>query len=101
MYPMITLYKVTMMEYMTAQDAAEKWDISDRRVRMLCSQGKIPGAYKDGKSYQIPADAEKPADGRERPSGSTNEMRYLKWENVGQQNRPAAPLSHCPTLSPQ
>ena len=70
-----------MMEYMTAQDAARKWDISDRRVRALCSQGKIPGAYKDGKSYLIPADAEKPADGRERPSDFASETRYLKWEN--------------------
>ena len=36
--------------FMTVQQAAEKWDISDRRVRTLCNEGKIPGAYRDGKA---------------------------------------------------
>ena len=70
------------MEYMTALEAAGKWGISDRRVRALCGQGKIPGVNKDGKSYQIPADAEKPADGRERADRQTDDgKRYLKWDN--------------------
>ncbi len=50
--------------YMTAKQAAEKWRISERRIRTLCSAGKIPGAEKMGKSWQIPYDAAKPADGR-------------------------------------
>jgi len=66
---------------MTAREAAEKWGISDRRVRVLCTQGKVSGSYKDGKSYQIPADAEKPVDGRKRTPGLGNEIRYLKWDN--------------------
>ncbi|HXK72770.1 MAG TPA: cell filamentation protein Fic, partial [Clostridia bacterium] len=49
--------------YITAQQAADKWNISDRRVRVLCSEGKISGVIKDGKSYKIPFNAEKPADG--------------------------------------
>ena len=69
------------MDYITTQEAAVKWDISDRRVRVLCEQGKIPGTYKDGKSYKIPADAEKPADGRERAPDPGSEKRYLKWDN--------------------
>ena len=52
--------------YISALQAAEKWGISDRRVRVLCSEGRIPGAVKQGKSYKIPADAEKLADGREK-----------------------------------
>ncbi|MEQ8156391.1 MAG: Fic family protein [Clostridiaceae bacterium] len=52
------------MEYISVQQAAENWGISDRRVRILCDQGKIPGVIKKGRSYQIPADAVKPADGR-------------------------------------
>jgi Fic family protein len=51
---------------MTALQAAEKWGISDRRVRVLCAEGKIPGAVKQGKSYTIPADAPRPTDGRKR-----------------------------------
>jgi len=63
-------------------EAAAKWGISDRRVRVLCEQGKIPGAHKGGKSYQIPTDAEKPADVRKRSgNGSNDGRRYLKWDN--------------------
>ncbi len=50
--------------YITVKQAAEKWGISDRRIRVLCSEGKITGAYQEGRSWKIPADAEKPADGR-------------------------------------
>jgi excisionase family DNA binding protein len=67
------------IKYITAQQAASLWGISDRRVRVLCEEGKIPGAFKDGKSYKIPANAEKPADGREKKA-QTN-LRWLKWEN--------------------
>lgn len=50
--------------YITVKQAAEKWGISDRRVRVLCSEGKIPGAYQEGRSWKIPHDAAKPTDGR-------------------------------------
>ncbi len=49
---------------MTVKEASEKWGISDRRIRALCAQGKIPGAYQEGRGWKIPSDAEKPADGR-------------------------------------
>ena len=62
----------------SARQTAANWGISDRRVRALCAQGKIPGAVKQGKSYQIPADAAKPADGREKLKESS---RFLKWDN--------------------
>ena len=50
--------------YMTVKTAAEKWKISDRRVRILCAEGKIPGAFQEGRGWKIPCDAVKPADGR-------------------------------------
>lgn len=50
--------------YITAKQAAEKWGISDRRVRILCSQGKISGAYQQGRAWKIPYDATKPSDER-------------------------------------
>ena len=52
------------MEYINVKQASEQWGLSDRRVRVLCEQGKVNGVYKKGRSYQIPADAVKPADGR-------------------------------------
>ena len=56
--------------FMTVKQAAEKWGISDRRIRVLCSEGKIPGAYQEGRGWKIPIDAEKPADGRYRSKES-------------------------------
>ena len=50
--------------YMTVKQAAEKWGISDRRVRILCAEGKISGAIREGRRWMIPVDTRKPADGR-------------------------------------
>ena len=52
------------MEYMTAKDAAEKWRVSQRRVSVFCTEGRIPGAKMFGNMWSIPSDAEKPTDGR-------------------------------------
>ena len=52
------------MGYMTVKEASEKWYISDRRTRVFCSEGRIPGVVKEGRSYRIPSDAVKPVDGR-------------------------------------
>ena len=56
--------------YMTVKQAAEKWGLSDRRVRILCAEGKIPGTFLEGRGWKIPADAVKPADGRFRSTES-------------------------------
>ena len=50
--------------FMTVKQAAEKWSLSDRRIRVLCAEGKISGAYQEGRGWKIPVDAVKPADGR-------------------------------------
>ena len=52
------------MDFITAKQAAEKWGITDRQVRMLCTAGKIKNAKQAGRSWLIPADATKPEDGR-------------------------------------
>lgn len=49
---------------MTTKIASEKWGISDRRIRILCSQGKIDGAELIGKTWYLPDNATKPLDGR-------------------------------------
>mgnify|MGYP000397732197 CR=1 FL=1 len=50
------------MDYLTAKQAAQKWNISQRRVQILCEQGRITGAVRLGWAWAIPKDAEKPAD---------------------------------------
>lgn len=52
------------MGYITANQAAEKWDISQRRVQILCSQNRIEGAFKLGENWAIPDEAIKPNDKR-------------------------------------
>ena len=50
--------------YMTVKQAAEKWGISDRRVRILCAEEKVSGAIREGRRWMIPVDTRKPVDGR-------------------------------------
>ena len=52
------------MDFMTTKQAAELWGISDRRVAILCEQGRIDGVKKAGATWLLPPDAVKPADAR-------------------------------------
>ena len=52
------------MEYLTTVEMSEKWNITSRRIGVLCSEGRSEGAIKKGKTWLIPADAVKPIDGR-------------------------------------
>lgn len=51
-----------MSDTITVKEAAMLWGITERRVTVLCKEGRIEGACKKGRSWQIPIDAEKPAD---------------------------------------
>jgi Fic family protein len=53
------------MPYLSVNEVSKKWGITDRRVRVLCSEGRIEGATKIGRSWSIPENAVKPIDGRE------------------------------------
>lgn len=46
-----------MNNYITVKEAAEKWGVSTRRVQILCSQDRVKGAYRFGKSWMIPKEA--------------------------------------------
>jgi len=52
------------MDYITAQEAADKWGVTRRYVQVLCVKGRIEGAMKMANLWLIPQDAEKPADKR-------------------------------------
>ena len=54
------------MEYMTASQASKKWNIYQRRVQVLCAEGRIPGVFKLGETWAIPTDVEKPIDKRKK-----------------------------------
>lgn len=52
------------MDYISVQEAAKKWDISERRVQKLCEVSRIPGVVRFSRLWLIPKDAEKPCDKR-------------------------------------
>lgn len=56
---------VVLVKYISTKEASDKWGISDRRIRVLCSEGRIEGAIKIGRNWSIPEDAFKPIDARE------------------------------------
>lgn len=52
------------MEYLSIKQTSDKWGISVRRIQVLCSEERIPGAMKIGSYWVIPAEADKPNDQR-------------------------------------
>ena len=48
----------------SSKEKAMEWGISYHAVSNMCKNGKIQGAVKIGRTWQIPDDAEKPIDGR-------------------------------------
>lgn len=68
--------------YLTVKQVAEKWKISDRRVRALCAQGKIDGAFQDGRLWKIPIDAQKPSDSRYKSTNSLLSQIDLKKQEL-------------------
>ncbi|MGI5079549.1 Fic family protein [Treponema denticola] len=48
------------MKYISVKEIAKRWQISERSVRNYCLQGRIVGALLEGKTWNIPSDAEKP-----------------------------------------
>lgn len=52
------------MNYISTKEASLKWGICRRRIQVLCSSGRIPGAVQVGSTWIIPETAEKPKDRR-------------------------------------
>lgn len=56
------------MDLISTKDLACKWNISARRINLLCNQGRVPGAEKVNGRWLIPASAAKPEDLRTKES---------------------------------
>lgn len=69
------------MEYLDVHEMAKRWNFAERRVTLLCREGRIPGAYKSGKIWYIPDDAERPMDGRTKEYAAALEQTH-KEEHV-------------------
>jgi DNA adenine methylase len=66
---------------MSCRDAAQKWNISQRRVSVLCAENRIPNVAILGNMWIIPIDAEKPTDARKNNGVKSTEKvhPFIKW----------------------
>ena len=48
------------MSFISVKEASEKWGITERVARQYCADGRVPGAFITGKTWNIPDNAEKP-----------------------------------------
>jgi Fic family protein len=48
------------VKYISVAEAAVKWGLSERSVRNYCAEGRVPGAFLTGKTWNIPETEEKP-----------------------------------------
>lgn len=53
-----------MANYISVKEIAQKFNISPRRVQILCEKGRLEGAKIEKGIWLIPEDVQKPADGR-------------------------------------
>ena len=70
-----------MIQYMSAREAAEKWNISQRRVSILCSERRIPDVAMLGNMWIIPRNAAKPVDARLKRNADVEGTAhpFVKW----------------------
>lgn len=66
-----------MFEYMTVQETAKLWEISERRVQRLCSENRIEGVIHLSRVWLIPKGTKKPADGRRKKD--INEQKNINY----------------------
>ena len=68
------------MAYCSVAQIAEKWKVSERSVRNYCASGRVPGAVLTGKTWNIPADAEKPARRKRKDAAPLTLLEILQEE---------------------
>ncbi|MBS3887066.1 MAG: Dam family site-specific DNA-(adenine-N6)-methyltransferase [Dethiobacter sp.] len=70
------------MHFMSAKETADKWNVSQRRIVLLCKENRIPGAMMVGHKWIIPADIERPDDAHSAiylPNSTLYIKTFLKW----------------------
>ena len=85
-----------MLSFISAKEAAERWNISQRRVAILCSENRIDGAMMVGNMWIIPSTAEKPIDKRTIRYEKQNVVQlkpFVKW--VGGKSQLVNELERC------
>lgn len=71
---------MSKVKYISVEETAQKWQISERSARNYCALGRVEGALLEGKTWKIPSTAHKP---ERKPRHSTVEetlLTFLKRE---------------------
>lgn len=68
------------MGYLSVDEIAKKWRLSERAVRNYCAQGRVSGAFLTGKTWNIPEDAQKPSRVRAQAAAPTTLLSVLQRE---------------------
>ena len=66
------------MKYLSVAEIAKKWGLTDRSVRKYCQDGKIPGAFLTGKTWNVPENSEKPERAKRKSSKPHTLLDILK-----------------------
>lgn len=70
------------MSFLSVAEIAQSWGVSERSVRNYCAQGRVPGAFRTGKNWNIPSDAAKPARSNSKSSDATPLLARLREEKT-------------------
>lgn len=71
------------MQYRSVNEIAKKWNVSERSVRNYCAQGRVDGVFLNGKTWNIPENAEKP----ERSNNKERTADYLAGYFAGAEGK--------------
>ena len=68
------------VKYISVEEAAQKWQVSERSVRNYCAQGRVEGALLEGKTWKIPSTAKKPDRKPRHSTANETLLTFLKRE---------------------
>ena len=71
---------MSKVNYISVEEASQKWQISERSVRNYCAQGRVEGALLEGKTWKIPSNAQKPDRKPRHFSAEKTLLAFLKRE---------------------
>ena len=66
------------MRFVSVSEIAKKWQVSERMVRNYCAQGRVPGAFLTGKTWNVPDDALKPTRESQSSQSASKLLNVLK-----------------------
>ena len=66
------------MQFVSVSEIAKKWKVSERMVRNYCAQGRVPGAFLTGKTWNVPDDALKPTRESQSAQSASKLLNVLK-----------------------